>query len=146
MQGYARASWTRTALPLPSDGDAVTERDDAGGAAAALPICTPDDVRFGADGLVPAVIVDVDGGEVLMLAWMDREALGRSLATGRTVFWSRSRGELWEKGATSGHVQRIVEVRTDCDRDALVITVEQAGVACHTGQRTCFHVALGSNA
>jgi phosphoribosyl-ATP pyrophosphohydrolase/phosphoribosyl-AMP cyclohydrolase len=98
-----------------------------------------DGVRFGADGLVPAVVVDVSDGEVLMLAWMNRESLERSLASGRTVFWSRSRQELWEKGATSGHTQRIVGIRTDCDNDALLITVEQAGVACHTGERTCFH-------
>lgn len=74
-----------------------------------------------------------------MLAWMNRESLERSLESGRTVFWSRSRGELWEKGATSGHVQRIVDVATDCDADALVFHVEQTGVACHTGERTCFH-------
>lgn len=98
-----------------------------------------DGITFGPDGLVPAVVVDAVDGEVLMLAWMSRESLGRSLAEGRTVFWSRSRGELWEKGATSGHVQRIVEVRADCDADALVIVVEQTGVACHTGSRSCFH-------
>ena len=103
---------------------------------------TPDDVRFGPDGLVPAVVVDAAAGEVLMLAYMNRASLERSLETGRTVFWSRSRGELWEKGATSGHVQRIVDVRIDCDEDALVIHVEQTGAACHTGERTCFHRPL----
>jgi phosphoribosyl-AMP cyclohydrolase / phosphoribosyl-ATP pyrophosphohydrolase len=102
-------------------------------------VVDPDAVRFGSDGLVPAVIVDVEDRAVLMLAWMNRDALERSLASGRTVFWSRSRQELWEKGATSGHVQRIVDVVTDCDEDALVITVEQTGVACHTGERSCFH-------
>jgi len=101
-----------------------------------------DAVRFGPDGLVPAVVIDVVDREVLMLAWMSRESLERSLATGRTVFWSRSRGELWEKGATSGHVQRIVDLRVDCDEDALVITVEQTGPACHTGERSCFHRGL----
>ena len=106
------------------------------------PAVTADAVRFGADGLVPAVIVDAADREVLMLAWMNRESLERSLVEGRTVFWSRSRGELWENGATSGHVQRIVEVRVDCDEDALVITVEQTGAACHTGERTCFHRSL----
>lgn len=100
---------------------------------------TSDDVRFGPDGLIPAVIVDAGTSEVLMLAYMNRESLDRSLETGRTVFWSRSRGELWEKGATSGHVQRIVEMRIDCDEDALVIHVEQTGAACHTGERSCFH-------
>ena len=103
------------------------------------PTVEVDALRFGADGLLPAVVVDVDGGEVLMLAWMNRDSLERSLATGRTVFWSRSRGELWEKGATSGHVQRIVDVRVDCDADAIVLTVEQTGAACHTGERSCFH-------
>jgi phosphoribosyl-ATP pyrophosphohydrolase/phosphoribosyl-AMP cyclohydrolase len=115
-----------------TDHDA-SERDGA------PPSVVPASVRFGPDGLVPAVVVDAVDREVLMLAWMNRESLERSLATGRTVFWSRSRGELWEKGATSGHVQRIVDVRTDCDEDALVVTVEQTGVACHTGERTCFH-------
>jgi phosphoribosyl-ATP pyrophosphohydrolase/phosphoribosyl-AMP cyclohydrolase len=116
----------------------VTDRDapERHGAQASV---VPADVRFGPDGLVPAVVVDAVDREVLMLAWMNRESLERSLATGRTVFWSRSRGELWEKGATSGNVQRIVDVRTDCDEDALVITVEQTGQACHTGERTCFH-------
>jgi phosphoribosyl-AMP cyclohydrolase len=96
-------------------------------------------VRYGPDGLVPAVIVDAQDGAVLMLAWMNRDSLERSLASGRTVFWSRSRQELWEKGATSGHVQRIVDVAVDCDADALLVTVEQTGVACHTGERSCFH-------
>mgnify|MGYP002152213842 CR=1 FL=1 len=108
------------------------------GSAADGPVAV-DEVRFGPDGLVPAVVVDAGDGTVLMLAWMSRESLERSLRSGRTVFWSRSRGELWEKGATSGHVQRIVDVRADCDADALVITVEQTGVACHTGERSCFH-------
>ena len=103
---------------------------------------TADEVRFGPDGLVPVVVIDASDREVLMLAWMNRASLERSLASGRTVFWSRSRQELWEKGATSGHVQRIVDIRTDCDEDALLITVEQTGVACHTGQRSCFHRSI----
>jgi len=102
-----------------------------------------DDLRFGPDGLMPAVIVDVDGGDVLMLAWMNRESLERSLASGTTVFWSRSRAEFWAKGATSGHVQRIVGIAVDCDADALRITVEQTGAACHTGERSCFHRTVG---
>jgi phosphoribosyl-AMP cyclohydrolase len=101
-----------------------------------------DGLRFGPDGLIPAVIVDASDDAVLMLAWMNRASLERSVASGRTVFWSRSRGELWQKGATSGHVQHIVDVRVDCDADALVITVDQAGVACHTGSRSCFHRGL----
>lgn len=117
----------------------VSDREHPDRGAAAPPAVDLDEVRFGSDGLIPAVIVDAGDREVLMLAWMNRESLERSLASGRTVFWSRSRGELWEKGATSGHVQRIVDVTTDCDADALVITVEQTGVACHTGERSCFH-------
>ena len=102
----------------------------------------PGDLRFGPDGLIPAVVRDV-AGDVLMLAYMDREALARTLADGTTVFFSRSRRELWPKGATSGHVQRVVAVATDCDADALLVTVEQTGVACHTGERSCFHRPLG---
>lgn len=115
---------------------------DPTGRGATLPAVALETLRFGPDGLLPAVVVDAEDGAVLMLAWMNRESLARSLASGRTVFWSRSRGELWEKGATSGHVQRIVDVRVDCDADALVLTVEQTGVACHTGERTCFHRRL----
>lgn len=106
---------------------------------------TPDRVRYGPDGLVPAIVIDAVGGDVLMLAWMNRAALEQSLATGRTVFWSRSRAELWEKGATSGNVQRIVDVRTDCDEDALLIRVEQTGFACHTGARSCFFRPVSSD-
>jgi len=117
----------------------VSESDPDGQSSGVPAVVGPGGLRFGSDGLIPAVVVDAEDRAVLMLAWMNREALERSLATGRTVFWSRSRQELWEKGATSGHVQRIVDIRTDCDQDALVISVEQTGVACHTGQRTCFH-------
>jgi imidazoleglycerol phosphate synthase cyclase subunit len=96
------------------------------------------DLRFDDRGLIPAVMQDATSGEVLMVAWMNREALGRTLADGRTWFWSRSREELWAKGETSGHVQRVVEVRADCDGDTLLVRVEQTGVACHTGTRSCF--------
>ncbi|HET7356254.1 MAG TPA: phosphoribosyl-AMP cyclohydrolase [Nocardioidaceae bacterium] len=89
-------------------------------------------------GLVPAVVQQHDTGEVLMLGWMDDEALHRSLTTGRTTFWSRSRGEYWVKGETSGHRQWIREVRLDCDGDTLLVQVDQEGPACHTGSRTCF--------
>ncbi|HEU5044349.1 MAG TPA: phosphoribosyl-AMP cyclohydrolase [Nocardioidaceae bacterium] len=89
-------------------------------------------------GLVPAVVQQHDTGEVLMLGWMDDEALHRSLTTGRTTFWSRSRGEYWVKGETSGHRQWIREVRLDCDGDTLLVKVDQEGPACHTGARTCF--------
>jgi phosphoribosyl-AMP cyclohydrolase len=102
----------------------------------------PEELRFGPDGLIPAIVQDVADGAVLMLAWMNRESLDRTIASGRTVFWSRSRSELWEKGATSGHVQRVIDIAVDCDADALLITVEQTGAACHTGERTCFHRGL----
>jgi phosphoribosyl-AMP cyclohydrolase len=89
-------------------------------------------------GLVPAVVQAYGTGEVLMLGWMDDEALHRTLTTGRATYWSRSRGEYWRKGDTSGHVQHVREVRLDCDGDALLVVVDQEGPACHTGDRTCF--------
>ena len=97
------------------------------------------DVEFGEDGLVPAIAQDVDSGEVLMLAYVSREALERTRETGRAHYYSRSREELWEKGATSGNTQAVAEVRVDCDADALLYLIEQAGGACHTGYRSCFH-------
>jgi len=93
-------------------------------------------------GLVPAIAQQHDTGEVLMLGWMDDEALARTLATGRATYWSRSRGEYWVKGETSGHHQHVKEVRLDCDGDTLLVKVDQVGVACHTGDRTCFDAAL----
>ena len=90
------------------------------------------------DGLVAAVVQQHDTGEVLMLAWMDDEALHRTLTTGRATYWSRSRQEYWVKGDTSGNVQKVHEVRLDCDGDALLLIVDQTGPACHTGARTCF--------
>ena len=95
-----------------------------------------------ADGLVPAVVQQHDTGEVLMLGWMDDEALARTLTTRRATYWSRSRGEYWVKGETSGHHQHVVEVRLDCDGDTLLVKVDQQGVACHTGDRTCFDADL----
>ena len=89
-------------------------------------------------GLVAAVAQQHGTGEVLMVGWMDDEALHRTLTTGRATYWSRSRGEYWRKGDTSGHVQRVREVRLDCDGDALLIVVDQVGAACHTGHRSCF--------
>ena len=88
--------------------------------------------------LIPAVVQDANNGEVLMLAYMNEESLAKTLETGYTWFWSRSRQELWNKGATSGHVQKVIEIYTDCDDDTLLIKVEQTGAACHTGNRTCF--------
>jgi phosphoribosyl-AMP cyclohydrolase len=95
-------------------------------------------LKHDAAGLVPAVVQQHDSGEVLMLGWMDDEALRRTLATRRTTFWSRSRQEYWVKGETSGHHQTVHEVRLDCDGDTLLIRVDQHGAACHTGDRTCF--------
>ena len=103
----------------------------------------PEAVRWNEDGLVPAIVQDAVRGDVLMLAWMNRESLALTRAEGRTVFWSRSRGELWRKGETSGNVQRVRDVRLDCDGDALLVSVDQAGgAACHTGRRSCFFQAL----
>ena len=95
-------------------------------------------------GLVAAIVQQYDTGEVLMLAWMDDEALRRTLATGRATYWSRSRQEYWVKGATSGHHQHVRSVALDCDGDALLVTVEQVGPACHTGSHSCFFTELGS--
>lgn len=95
-----------------------------------------------ADGLVPAIVQQHDTGEVLMLGWMDDEALARTMATGRATYWSRSRQEYWVKGDTSGHRQWVVEVRLDCDGDALLVKVDQEGAACHTGDRSCFDADL----
>jgi phosphoribosyl-AMP cyclohydrolase len=89
--------------------------------------------------LIPAIAQDVKTGEVLMLAYMNRQSLALTLETGRATYWSRSRNELWEKGATSGHTQRVLSIALDCDGDALLIKVEQSGAACHTGELSCFH-------
>ena len=97
-----------------------------------------DEINFGPDGLVAAIAQQHDTGEVLMLAWMNREAVRLTLAEGRVCYWSRSRQALWRKGETSGQVQRLRELRLDCDGDALLLLVEQQGVACHTGRRSCF--------
>ena len=100
-------------------------------------------VSFNTDGLVAAVAQDHRTGEMLMLAWMNLEALRLTLETGDVTYWSRSRGELWRKGATSGHTQKLVEAYVDCDGDALLFKVEQTGAACHTGNRSCFYRKLG---
>ncbi len=99
-------------------------------------------LKRSAEGLVPAIVQQHDTGEVLMLGWMDDEALHRTLTTGRSTFWSRSRQEYWVKGETSGHRQHVVEVRLDCDGDTLLVKVDQEGAACHTGDRTCFDADL----
>jgi phosphoribosyl-ATP pyrophosphohydrolase/phosphoribosyl-AMP cyclohydrolase len=97
-----------------------------------------DEVRFDERGLVPAIVQDAATGAVLMLAFMNRESLTRTLETNETWFWSRSRGELWHKGATSGNTQRVVSLAVDCDGDTLLVRVEPRGPACHTGAQTCF--------
>jgi len=100
------------------------------------------ELKFDAAGLIPAIVQDARDRTVLMLAYMNRESLERTLATGETWFWSRSRRELWHKGGTSGHTQRVKEIYYDCDADALLVLVEQHGPACHTGERTCFYRRL----
>jgi phosphoribosyl-ATP pyrophosphohydrolase/phosphoribosyl-AMP cyclohydrolase len=103
----------------------------------AVPI---DHIRYNDQGLVPAIAQDYLDGTVLMMAWMNRDALEKTLQTGQAWYWSRSRGELWHKGATSGHFQNVKAIRYDCDSDALLLTIEQVGdIACHTGERSCFH-------
>ena len=97
-----------------------------------------DEIKFDSNGLIPAIVQDSRTKEVLMMAWMNAEALQLTLEEGETVFWSRSRQEIWHKGATSGNVQKVVEVRVDCDADTLLVLVEPAGPACHTGEQTCF--------
>jgi len=94
--------------------------------------------------LIPAIAQDATSGEVLMLAYMNAESLAITLETGRATYWSRSRNEMWEKGATSGNVQRVHSISLDCDGDALLIKVEQTGVACHTGVQSCFHRSIGN--
>ena len=92
--------------------------------------------------LIPTIAQDAASGEVLMMAYMSRESLAITVDTGRATYWSRSRNELWEKGATSGHTQKVISISLDCDGDALLLQVEQVGAACHTGDRTCFHTKI----
>ena len=99
-------------------------------------------LAFNADGLIPAIAQQHDTGAVLMMAWMNRAALAETLATGRVCYFSRSRDRLWRKGETSGQAQRLVELRVDCDGDALLLLVDQTGVACHTGRLSCFYRAV----
>ncbi len=102
-----------------------------------------EEVKWTADGLVPAIAQDAQDGRILMMAWMNREALQLTASTGKAVYWSRSRGKLWRKGEESGHQQRVSEVRLDCDNDVIVLQVEQSGgIACHTGRRSCFYQRL----
>jgi phosphoribosyl-AMP cyclohydrolase len=100
-----------------------------------------EEIKFGPDGLVPVIAQQHDTGEVLMMAWMNRDAVRASLTEGRACYWSRSRAKLWRKGETSGQVQLLRELRLDCDGDAVLLLVDQMGVACHTGRRSCFFKA-----
>jgi phosphoribosyl-AMP cyclohydrolase len=103
-------------------------------------------IKFDAQGLVPAIAQQHDTGEVLMMAWMDRDAVAETMRTGRVCYWSRSRRAPWRKGDTSGHIQTLVELRVDCDGDTLLALVEQTGVACHTGRHNCFFRAIRDGA
>ena len=98
--------------------------------------------KFDADGLMPCAVTDHESGAMLMFAYMNAEALALTIETGEAHYWSRSRGELWRKGATSGHIQKVVDLRVDCDQDALWMVVEQVGAACHVGYRSCFYRSI----
>lgn len=102
----------------------------------------PTTLRFNADGLIPAIAQQHDSLEVLMMAWMNTESITETLRQGRVVYWSRSRAAFWRKGDTSGHVQNLIEMRFDCDRDCLLLLVDQIGAACHTNRRNCFYTAV----
>ena len=99
-------------------------------------------LRFNADGLIPAIAQDAESGDVLMMAWMNADAVTKTLESSKVTYWSRSRQAFWVKGETSGHVQELVDFRVDCDRDALLMTVRQTGPACHTNRRSCFYTAI----
>jgi phosphoribosyl-AMP cyclohydrolase len=106
----------------------------------------PNRLKYDANGLIPAVAQDAETGEVLMMAWMNAEAVARTLETGRVTYWSRSRQAFWIKGETSGHVQDLVEMRIDCDSDCLLLLIRQTGPACHTNRRSCFYRAVREGA
>lgn len=105
----------------------------------------PEELKYNQDGLIPAIVQDAETKEVLMLAYMNSEAVAKTLATGETWFWSRSRQKFWHKGESSGNVQKVKEVLYDCDRDTLLVVVEQKGAACHEGYYSCFHYSLASD-
>lgn len=104
----------------------------------------PASLTYDSAGLIPAIAQDEASGEVLMMAWMNAASVAETLETGRVTYWSRSRQELWRKGETSGHVQGLVEMRVDCDRDCLLLLVRQTGPACHTNRRSCFYTSVGA--
>ena len=102
----------------------------------------PTSLKYDANGLIPCIAQDHQSGDVLMMAWMNADSIARTLASGNVTYWSRSRQAFWAKGETSGHVQRLVELRLDCDRDCLLVQVTQEGPACHTNRRSCFYTAV----
>ena len=106
----------------------------------------PLSLKYDAAGLIPAIAQDAGTGEVLMMAWMNADAVARTLETGRVTYWSRSRQAFWVKGESSGHVQALVEMRVDCDRDCLLLRIDQTGPACHTNRRSCFYTAIRDGA
>lgn len=106
----------------------------------------PDSLKYDPNGLIPVIAQDHASGEVLMMAWMNAAAVAKTLETGRMTYWSRSRQSFWAKGETSGHVQTLVELRVDCDRDCILALVEQVGPACHTNRRSCFFTAIRDGA
>ncbi|MBF0422589.1 MAG: phosphoribosyl-AMP cyclohydrolase [Magnetococcales bacterium] len=101
-----------------------------------------DTLKFNQDGLIPAISQQYDTGEILMMAWMNRASLQETIASQVACYWSRSRGQFWKKGETSGHIQQVKAIRTDCDRDTLLLLVDQVGVACHTGRKNCFYLEI----
>lgn len=120
--------------------------DTASPAPGASPTFDPGALKYDAAGLIPAIAQDAGDGTVLMMAWMNEASLRETLETGQVTYWSRSRGQLWRKGETSGHRQRLVEMRVDCDRDCLLMQVTQEGPACHTNRRSCFYTAIRDGA
>ncbi|MFN4153548.1 MAG: phosphoribosyl-AMP cyclohydrolase [Paracoccaceae bacterium] len=106
----------------------------------------PASLKYDAKGLIPCIAQDHENGDVLMMAWMNADAVAQTLATGRVTYWSRSRAAFWVKGDTSGHVQHLVELRVDCDRDCLLVRVRQHGPACHTNRRSCFYTVVRDGA
>jgi phosphoribosyl-AMP cyclohydrolase len=111
-----------------------------------MPSFDPASLKYDANGLIPCIAQEAVTGEVLMLAWMNADAVARTLETGRVTYWSRSRAAFWVKGESSGHVQELVELRLDCDRDCLLALVQQTGPACHTNRRVCFYTAVRDGA
>lgn len=106
----------------------------------------PSSLKYNDAGLIPAIAQDHESGEVLMMAWMNIEAVQKTLETGRVTYWSRSRQSFWIKGETSGHIQELVDFRFDCDRDCLLVVIKQTGAACHTNRRSCFYTAVRDGA